>query len=116
MSTKEYIVEIVFSRNEVALNSHLTYPLQAYHTSEWGVCYTKKYKTTDHKDVITLMLDIKIGKLIGTIVHIAHGTKILINSTTNRYNPIDIKDDDAAYPTDDGYVMEDYESSSDGIS
>ena len=104
-----YIVEIVLPRNDVAIRSHQEYPLEAFLTKEYTDCCTKKYRIANPADVVSIQLDVKRGKLIGTIVHISNNGKVLVNATQSL--PIDeTKNNDNNYPTDEGYAMEDYSS------
>lgn len=116
MDTKEYLVEIAFLNTPKDTNIISKYQIESTCTnstlSKDKKYAIKKYKLNSAYKVIQLQIDIKNKKIPAYLFSIECGTKILIN---NLQEKSELFDSDATnhYPTDDGYVMEDYSSSED---
>lgn len=117
MNTKEYLVEIAILNTEENIRKYKDYKNNAIReesmTNKNKKFIIKKYTFNNSFSVINFQVDIKLKKIPGTILTISEGGFIIVNNPYEKNSLDDSDVDSNQYPTELGYVMEDYSSSED---
>jgi hypothetical protein len=117
MNTKEYLVEIAIPNTEENIQKYKQYKIDAIHEESTfnknKKFIIKKYTFNNSTSVINFQVDIKLKRIPGMILLISEGNTIIISSPHEKNSLEDSDVDSNHYPTESGYIMEDYSSSED---
>ena len=117
MNTKEYLVEIAIPNTEENIKIYETYKSKAIReessTNKNKKFITKKYTFNNSLSVINLQVDIKLKRIPGMLISITDRATMIINNWYEKNSLEESDTDTNCYPTESGYVMEDYSSSED---
>tara|TARA_B110000908_G_C10266101_1_gene464106 strand:+ start:4146 stop:4505 length:360 start_codon:yes stop_codon:yes gene_type:complete len=117
MNTKEYLVEIAIPNIEENIKKFETYKSGAIReensTNKNKNFIIKKYTFNNSSLVINLQVDFKLKRIPGMILLIADKDHIIINNPYEKKSLEESNTNNNYYPTESGYVMEDYTSSDD---